>query len=341
MTQKLYAYWRTELKSPGQSRDTADGDTDGFWRAKAAKTKPDYPVAIWHDGDDEVIKIGNKQIAGNMPEGNDFRDGTWQHCIAVTKEQYDAAIETGFWADGKNSRKMSAEEKMGIDIAPGDNAAPIDETISDQISAAVAKADAIKSVKTEAEAKAANELADKLNTLFKLGDAERAKEKAPFDQGAKDVQARWLPIINPASEARERLVGRGGLVKQWLKAEQDRIDREDAEERRRQQEEADRIRRENEKAAAEAAEQGKPEPEPIAPPDPVPAVEPQRARAGNTFGRATGLRKVVSAQIDDIEKVLLALKTHKEMIAMVQTLANRAAKAGIALDGMTIREDYE
>lgn len=338
----LYRYWRVELAAPGsQPRNEVEVPIDGFWRAVAAKSKADYPVAIWHDGDDEVIKVGNKKFAGNMPEGNDFRDGTWNHCQAVTQEVYQAALDTGFWPDGKNARKMDDAEKMGIDVGSGDNAAPIEETIEEQIDAAVAKAQAITSIKTEDEARVANELAAKLKILFDLGDAARVQEKAPHDQAAKDVQAKWLPIIVPASDARERLVGKGGLVKRWLQAEQARIDEEARIERQRIAAEAERIRQENEKAAAEATDKGEPAPAPVAAPDPAPAAEPQRARAGSTFGRATGLRKVTRAKITDISKLLQALSAHKEMVEFAQTLANRAAKAGIPLDGMEIITDME
>lgn len=346
MTATNYAYWRQELKTPGQSRDTADTPTNGFYRAKAAKTKPDYPVAIWHttDVDEvEIIKIGNKQIDGKSAEGNDFRDGTWQHCEAVTNEVYDAAMETGFWPDGKNARKMSDEERMGIDISAGDNAAPIEESLAEQIESAVAKASAITSVKTEAEAKAANELADKLQTLFKLGEAERVKEKTPHDEAAKAVQAKWLPIINPASDARERLVGKGGLVKQWLKVEQDKIDAAARAERQRLAEEAERIRLENEKRAAEAAEAGEPEPAPVMPEISAPAVETQRATAGSTFGRSSGLRKVTV--VDTIDVAVLTKhfidSADEDFSTYLNTRAAKAVRAKVKLPGVTTKDQMQ
>jgi hypothetical protein len=336
---QTWTYWRADLKEP-QNRDITDPG-QGYWRHKAAKTRVDWPIAIWFE-DEPVIKVGNKVTRGNDALLEFLSGSTWLNAVAVSHADYLTAMETGKWPiDGKPARHMDDAEKHDIDISAGDNDAPIDQTLAEQIDSAVAKASAITSISTEAEAKAANELADKLATLFKLGDAERAKEKAPFDQGAKDVQAKWLPIINPASEARERLVGKGGLVKKWLLAEQQRLDAETAEARRAQEAEAERIRQENEKRAAEAAEAGEDAPAPIPQPDPVPAAEPQRARAGNSFGRATGLRKITSAEIIDIEKLLLALKDHREMKEMAQTLANRAAKAGIELAGMKIKETME
>lgn len=339
-----WSYWRAELKAPGsQPRNEVEQRVAGYWRADGARTKPSWPVAVWYDEDGTPHhKVGNSQKDGDDQFLAFLSEATWLRTVAVTHADYLVAMETGKWpSDGKHARHMDAAELHDIDVKPGDNAAPVDETIAEQIDAAVAKAAAITSVKTDAEAQAANELADKLNALFKVGDAARAAEKLPHDNAAKAVQAKWLPIISPASDARERLVGKGGVVKQYLKAKQDRLDEEARKERERQQAEADRIRQENEKRAAEAADKGEAAPAPIPAPEPAPAAEPQRAQAGNSFGRATGLRKVTSAQIDDIEKLLIALKGHKEMVAFAQTLANRAAKAGITLDGMTILETLE
>ena len=335
-----WKFWSADLKEQQDHANLTDIG-QGFWRQRSAKSKPDYPIAVWFEEDAPVIKVGNSVKRGADELLVFLSEATWLNSIAVTHADYKSAMDSGFWSDGKPARKMDEAERHGIDVSAGDNAAPVEETLAEQIATAVAKAEAITKISTEADAKAANELAEKLNVLFKLGDAERAKEKAPFDQGAKDVQARWLPIINPATEARERLVGKGGLVKRWLMEEQRKIDEAAAAERKRIIDEGEAARRANEQAAAEAADKGVPAPEPIAAPAPAPAAEPPRARAGSSFGRATGLRKTVRANITDISKLLQALATHKEMLEFAQTLANRAAKAGIPLDGMEIVETME
>ena len=333
----LYRYWRAELASPGsQSRDTADTPTDGFWRAQAAKTKPDYPVAIWHEGEVETIKIGRRQFdGGSTAEGHDFRDGTWQHCVAVTKEIYDAAVDTGFWPDGKPARKMSDEERMGIEVGGGDNAPSTEDSLGDQIASLADIINNTDEPKTQDEANALAGRLDKMRALLKLAEAARVKEKEPDLQGGREVDAKWQAIGQPGGDAY-----RDGEAKRkaFLKKEQARLDAE-AEERRKQQQAE--IEAQQAAAAAEAAERGEPVPAATPAAAVVPPAEPQRARAGSTFGRATGLRKVTRAKITDIGKLLQALSTHKEMIEFAQTLANRAAKAGIPLDGMEIEEVME
>lgn len=340
MSDQNWTFWRSDLASP-QDHNNVTEPGSGFWRCRAAKTKPDWPIAIWWDGVTPNVKVGNNLTTGDDALLEFLSGSTWLKATAVSHADYKQAIDTGKWPDGKPARHMDEAEKHDISTEPGDNAAPIEETLAEQIAAAVEKAQAITKITNADEARAANELADKLAALFKTGDAKRAEEKRPHDEAAKAVQAKWLPIITPATDARERLVGRGGLVKQWLKAEQDRIDREHREEKERQRQEAERIRQENEKAAAEAAEQGKDAPAPIPQPEPeTPAVAP-RAQAANSLGRATGLRKVTRAKITDMGKLLLALQDHREMREFAQTLANRAAKAGIPLDGMEIEETME
>lgn len=353
-----YALWREGFKNPDAIERDPIGDIavliSGFWRIEGAKTKPSYPCAIYVQetatGPLTIFQIGRRKPMNNLEhpkEWVDFIDGSWRKCLPVTKGDWAQALETGFWPiDNKPSRQMGEAEKLGIDVKPGDNRAPVDETISEQIAAAVAKADAIKDVSNDADARTANELADKLNVLFKLGDAERVKEKTPFDQGAKDVQAKWLPIITPATDARERLIGKDGLVKRWLRAEQKRIDDAAAEERRKRQAEVDaeneRIRAENAARVAAQAEAGVPDEAPDLLPEVTAApVEPVRAKAASTFGRSTGLRKVTRGKIIDIGKLLQALSTHKEMVEFAQTLATRAAKAGIELEGMEIETVME
>lgn len=344
MTTNLYAYWRQELKTPGQSRDTADTPTDGFYRAKAAKTKPDYGVAIWRAPEGEVIQIGNRQITGDSSDGHDFRDGAWQHCEAVTKEVYDAAMETGFWPDGKNARKMSDEERMGIDISAGDNAAPIEESLADQIATLAEKIDGTVEPTTQDQANTLSGLLDKMRALLKLAEAQRVTEKEPFLQGSRDVDAKWKAIGEPGGNAYRAGEERR---KAFLKKEQARLDAIAAEERRKQQAiidaENERIRQENEKRAAEAAEAGEPEPAPVMPEISAPAVEAQRATAGSTFGRSSGLRKVTV--VDTVDVAVLTKhfidSADEDFATYLNTRAAKAVRAKVKLPGVTTKEELQ
>lgn len=346
MADTRYLYWRAELKNPkSQSRDTADGYTDGFWRAHAAKTKTDYPVAIWHDGDDEMIQVGRKQFAGNLPEGNDFRDGTWQHCTAVTKEEYDAAVETGFWPDGKPARKMDETERMGIDISAGDNAAPVEETIADQITSLAAKIDKTPEPTTQDQANALSGLLDKMRVLLRLAEAERVKLKEPHLQAGREVDATWSAIKTPGEQA-----GIAGEArrKAFLRKEQARLDEEARQERIKQQAviaaENERIRLENEARFAEAQQAGAADvelvPEVTAP---APIVEPPRATAGSAFGRASGLKKVKVVDAIDypvLTKHLLDVGD-ENFREYLMTRAKAATRAKVTLPGVLTKDELQ
>lgn len=335
-----YQIWRAELTGKEPERMNVDPQ-DGFWRLDGARTKPSYPVAIWHPatGTKAIVRIGRRDIEEDSDEWFEFGQNGWMHCVAVEKTAYDEARATGRWADNKPARQMDEAEKLGIDVSTGGNNPPLNDAIGDQIAAAVESAQKITAVTNADEARKANEMAERLAGLFKIGDAERDKEKRPHDEASKAVQAKWLPIITPASDERTRVLK---LAKDWIKAEEARLAREAQAERQRQQaaidKENERIRLENEKAKGEAPAGAEVELQPELAPA---VVETPKVQATSTYGRATGLRTVKKGKITDIVKLLTALSTHKEMVEFAQTLANRAAKAGIPLDGMEIEEVRE
>ena len=347
-----YTRWRAELAGHQEpERQNVDTDISGWYRLEGAKTKPSWPVVIWVpiDSDEIAVRVGGKEFGskdeGGATEFHEFIGSGWLHCIAVSKAAYDAARQTGRWpSDGKPARQMDSNEKLGIDVNPSSNQASADEAIEDQINAAVDTARKITKVTNADEARKANEMAERLNGLFKLGDAERDKQKRPHDEASKAVQSHWLPIITPAADERTRVIR---LAKAWIKSEEDRLAADAEKERQARQAvidaENERIRKENEARVAAQAEAGLPDEVPELVPEIAPAapVAAPKVQAPSTFGRATGLRTVKKAKITDIVKLLTALSTHKEMLEFAQTLANRAAKAGIALDGMTIEETRE
>lgn len=286
---KLYLYWQAELSKPGlMSRDTTD-PVDGFWRINAAKTKADHPVAIWHEGGSEIIQIGRStRHAGASAEADDFRSKSWMHCQAVTQEAYNAALETGFWSDGKPSRRMSDEEKMGIDTGSGDNNAPLSESLADQIAALADKINKTAEPTTQDQANALSGMLDKMRALLKLAEAERVKEKQPFLDGGKEVDQRWQAIGEPGGNAYRDGEARR---KAFLKKLQDKLDAEARAERKRQQDavdaENDRIRKENQKRMDEAHDFGgvdgsdlTVEPPELLPEVAAPAIEAPRAKIG-------------------------------------------------------------
>lgn len=338
-------YWLADLKEP-QGRDVTDPG-QGFWRHKAAKTKTDWPIAIWFEGEEPQIKVGNSLKSGT-DELLEFLSGaTWLNAVAVSHADYKAAMSDGFWpGDGKPARKMDDAERMGIDTAAGENNAPIEETLADQIAAAVAKANAMPEPKTQAEADAATGLVDKLRKLWKLADNQRVEEKRPYDEAAQAVQDKWLPIMTPAKDAGAGLDTRR---KAFLKKEQARLDAIAAEERRKQQAivdaENERIRKENAERAAEAAKDGNPlgVGVPLEPEIAAPVVETQRATASSTFGRASGLKEITV--LDTLDVGVLAkhfIDTNDDDFReYLEKRAKAAIRAKVSLPGVTTKKELQ
>jgi len=330
-----YNYWHKELKEPqSQERDTNE-HIAGFWRIKAAKTKPDYPVAIWYVNNEQQLAIGRqKPNAGENDTWFDFIGMTFPKCEAITEQAYKQALETGFWSDGKPARKMDDNEKMGIDVSRGGNNPPIEESIADQIKNLADIAKDIPEPKTQEEANKATVIVDKLRGLWKVAEATRIKEKAPHDEAGKAVQAKWLPIMLPAKEEGVALDKRR---KAFLLKEQKRLDDERAEKQRIANEEA---KKETERlqaiADAKAKEEGaglaeKVEVAPV-------TVEEVKATAGGDFGRNSGLRKTRVGVIVDFDKFIAAIKDAPDFIEFLDKKAQSAARSQIALDGLEIKE---
>jgi hypothetical protein len=387
-----YLLWKSELQTPTTEDRRADRPTDpqklsGFWRINAAKTKPDYPVAIWtEEGQGATIfQIGRKimNTVEHDTEWHEFVAGSWLDCTAVTKADWSQALDTKFWPDGKPAMRMTDEEKMGIDVTPGDNNAPVSETLAEQIAALVEKAKAMPEPTTQAQADAATGILDKLRSLLRLAEAERVAEKEPHLEAGRAVDAKWSNIMSPAKDAGAELDARR---KAYLRKEQQRLDDIAAEETRKRQEEARRAaqaererlqreaderaaeerRRRQEEAAAKAAEAAaandaaerqrledeakaaeeaaanvqaeevaEPEVEEVAP------VEAERATAGTAYGRNSGLKKVKRGRITDMVAFLTANADNSDIKELAQKIANRLAKAGHAVAGMTIEEVRE
>lgn len=347
-----YSFYRRDLKLGADGGERESRDTNepiaGYWRIGAAKTKPDYPVAIAYAGNDGpvdehiVVQIGRQRpYSGRTTEVEDFIAGGWLHCIAVTREEYNKALDTGLWNDGKPSRKMDEAERLGIDVTPGENAAPIEESLADQINNLADKARAMPEPTNQDEANKATEVVDKLRGLWKLAEAERIRQKTPHDQAAAAVQSLWLPIQEPAKKEGAALDERR---KAYLRKEQARLDKEAADERKRQQAAVDaeneRIRAENQKRLDEAEQQGGDAPEvpEFIPEVAAPVIEAQRAVASSSFGRASGLRKVKVAVITDKAMLLAHLSDDADLGEYLQKRADAALRGKITLPGVTVQE---
>lgn len=341
---QTWTFWKADLAAPGTlSRDVTDPG-QGFWRHKGAKTKIDWPIAIWFEGDVPKIKVGNKLTEGEDALLEFLSGSTWLNAVAVSHADYLAAMETGKWSDGKPARKMDEAERHDIDISEGDNAAPVEESLADQIAALAAKINATAEPTTQDQANTLAGNLDKMRALLKLAENKRVEEKQPHLDAGREVDSKWQAIGEPGGNAY-----RDGEAKRkaFLKKEQARLDAIAAEDRRKEQERIDaenkRIREENERIAAEAAEKGEDAAATLVPEISAPAAEAPRATAGGTFGRSTGLRKVTV--IDAVDVAVLAKHfidgKDADFITYLTDRAKKAVRAKITLPGVTTKEELQ
>ncbi len=367
-----YSLWFAELEHPTPEDRRLDRTTDpqrmsGNWRIMASKMKIDWPVTIWTEVDETINPSGATifQIGGKLQntvdhakEWADFvsENGSWQHCVAVSEEEYTAALKAKHWSDGKPLLRQTAEEKAGL-VGEG-NEAPIEDTLELKIEALADKIRDTPEPTTQAQANALSGLLDDMRSLLKIADAEFTKEKAPHLEAGRAVDTKWRTIRVPGNDAYDLGEARR---KAFLKKEQAKRDAEVAAENKRRREEAEaeqaRIAAERKaqlaKEAEEAAARGEmtrteAEIEEIAEAEAaaevvVEEVAPERVTAGSTFGRNSGLKKVKRGKIVDAEAFAVALVKikHGDLMPLLQTLANRAAKAGMPQPGIEIEEVLE
>jgi len=307
MEKKTYDYWRQALK--GNFGPVHDGDPQpGFYRLKA-KEGPDKPVAIWQGPNGVMFALVGKAAVDP--------DRIWIYCCnkPIPESLYRQVVEEG---------KPWPEDLAPLPDATariGDNNAPADEAEIDEVEAAInaAEAELRNPVTTQVAADRLGNHIERLRGLWKKKEAERNVEKAPHLEASRAVDEKFRPILARLDETAQKIKDAIGA---WLKAENARIQAEAA---------AAKKKADDERAAAAA----KGEELPKEPPKKV--TEPKAATAGSN--RKVSLRTYVSATVTDWEKLTEALKDHEEVRALLQTLADRAARAGVPLPGTEINKE--
>lgn len=302
-----YDYWRRELKTPGsQPRDTAE-PIWGRWRIVGARTGHDTPFAVWGDESGSLFKIGRKDaIPSTSPEAMQFMAMSFPHAVAVTEEDYKAALVDGIWPDGKPSRKPEAI----VDERPKEgqsNYAPANEVIAERIEQLLEKIKEIQPINSQERADKANELGQKLKAAVAEGTAAREAARLPAVEALAEVDKKWVAV----GAGDETLVLLRKSVREWLKAEEARIAAEA-------------------RAAAAAAEKAG---------LPPPLPDPPKVAAKSTYGRTTTLRTVKRGQITNIDKFFYQVKDQTDVIEFMQKKANAFARNSVEVEGMKIVED--
>ena len=268
----------------------------GFYKIKN-KNGPWRPIAIWMEGETALAVDDGKSVDPN-------EIWTWVCQNPITEETYRRVERGEGWPDA-------------IESMIGSNNPPVDEAEADEVeNACKAALEAAKQpVTNQTEADRLGNYRDRLAKLYKAKENERVAEKEPHLEAGRQVDAKFKPILAKVEDAGKAVKA---VLTKWLVAEQARINAENA-----AKEKADREARE---AAAKAN---------LPPPEAAPVAEIERPKAGTT-GRASALRTFKSAKITDYAKALAAVAENTEIKALVQTLADRAARADIAMAGCEI-----
>lgn len=313
-----YDFWQNALA--GQVGPMHEGDPQlGFFRRRTRKGGPFVPVAIWEQ-DGQIVAT----VDGKPADAGEIWTYVCQH--PVTEAAFRARALGGSWPDDD----AAVTESLAAP-SPGHNNPPQDEAeiLKGQIEAASAGAGRYAEITDDETAAAAQSLRARLNELSGEADKKREAQKKPHLDAGKAIDAKWQPLVKMAKAGADS-------IKTALGAHETRKARVAAEAQR----VADEARRAAEKAAAEALEAGKPAPPPP-PPAPAPEAPAPVTTIKGSYGRAASVKVVKVARVVDQDAAYGGLKAHPEMVALIATLAQRAAKAGISLPGVEVTEEKE
>lgn len=185
-------------------------------------------------------------------------------------------------------------------------------------------------VSTQEQASALNTLQTRIREAAKLAEKCRKDEAKPFDDGKKEVQERYKPVIAKADQADDAVKAALKPYLLALQAEQDRIAKAAREEAARKQQEAVAAMRERDASNLQQREDA----EKLVR-DAKEAEEAAR-RAENAKahakgeGRATGLRTVYRPVLTDRRAAAAWVWSNHtdDLMTFIQNLAEKAVRAG-------------
>lgn len=315
-----YTYWQNALA--GNFGPVHDSDPQpGFYRKRTGKAAGYVPVAIWEqDGKILALVDGKEADAAEI--------WTYVCKYPILEEWYRARMVGQRWPDESAAVTESLAHVTDTNNPPTDEA----EILKGQIEAAATGAAEYADINSDETASKAQSLRSRLLELSGQADKIREIEKKPHLEAGKAIDAKFQPLVKMAKSAAD-------LIREALGQHETRKAREAERIRREQEEERLRAEREATKARAEAELAGRPAPAPVpAAPPPEPTPAPAAAIRG-AYGRAAAVKVVKVAKVVDQDKAYLALKKHPEMIALIAALAQRAATAGIPLEGVEVTEE--
>lgn len=303
-----WRWWALKLAGKLPQGAIVDTPQAGFYR-KVSKEfygarKTFMPVAYWPDvnEDGELVlfcREGDKNVGATRAME------LWNHVNQhpVSEEAYRGVAQYGkLWPDEHELVPMQKPPGIGHNKPPPDNTP---DGLREQIEPlAKAASERIKGdpITSQDECDRVANLADRLAELWNLAESQRKAERKPHDEALKAIQTRWAPVLLMA-EVYKNL--KYACITPWLK----------------------KLETEQKMEALAAAAAGEPAP-----------AEVPRPRAG-TRGRAMSLKSTKTAKITNFEACLAFFKDSEDIKSCVQTLANRAVRAGIAVPGCEVEEE--
>lgn len=326
-----WAWWQNALK--GEFGPIHDGNPQqGYFRVRR-KDGPWEPVAIWQD---EESGAWLAYRSGKEVRAEDI--WTWACRTPITHAAYEQAMA----GDG-----FDDEPATGPGI--GDNsgeADPFDALRIEYLGEKELAEEFMKSpVKTQAQADKVAIWAKRLTAIKTKAEGLHKVEKQPHLDAGRVVDDKWRELKGDPDELAKRLKAH---IKPFL---QEQI-RQEEERQRKAREEADRIRRQAEeeaRAAREADHQSDRAHEEAAERQRLleaqaraaeAEAEARKVNAGRTGARVS-MRTVKVGFVTDYAKAAAALvaMNHKVIKETIDTLAQRAATAGMPFDGMEIKNE--
>lgn len=326
-----WKWWQDALK--GNIGPIHDGDPQqGYYRVRP-KDGQWEPVAIWQD---ETTGIWLAYRNGR--EADPHNIWTWVCRNPITHEAYEKAMAGGGFDD-------EPARAPGI----GDNSAeadPFEALRTEYLGEKEQAEEFMKSpVTTQAQADKVAIWAKRLTAIKTKAEGLHKVEKQPHLDAGRAVDNRWRELKEEPDDLSKRLKNHiKPFLQEQIRAEEERQRkaREEAERIRRQAEEEARRQREadnqSDRARAEAEERQRALEAKARAAEAE--AEARKVNAGRTGARVS-MRVEKTGVVTDYAAAAAALvaMNHKDLIAVIDQLAQRAAKAGMPFAGMEIREE--
>lgn len=330
-----WAWYFAALKNPGEigkSIPLHHEPHQGYFRTRRKGGQWEAVAIFYPEGSNELVAYRSGR---EVPA-----DEVWTYCATnpITYEQYQAALE------GKGFEDEPPAPAIGDNSGDAD---PFEQLRIEYLGEKELAEEFMKQpVTTQAQADKVAIWAKRLTAIKTKAEGFHKVEKQPHLDAGRAVDDKWRDLKTEPDDLAKRLKAH---IKPFL---QEQIRQE--EERQRKAREAEIARRQAEEAElhakikaaqeAEARDQEQidaliKEAEQKAQQPPV-EVEARKVNAGRTGARVS-MRVEKIGVVTDYAKAAAALVAmrHKDLIAVVDQLAQRAAKAGMPFDGMEIREE--